>query len=455
MVAILIIAMVVTVVGLALASYSLSQYVLTNRNTYAANALMTAEAGIEQSIHELNQNDDFEGFESQQIFYDDDNQGRGAYVTKVEETDDSNAKTITSTGYAYRATNLDDPLVARTVKVTVVGTQSDGFSVHTGPGGLILGGSANITNSDVHVNGTITMLGASQIGTESQPVEVFAANVACPPGEDPGPSYPEACENEEAIDFSDPSRIYGSVCATGQTTTGPNNNIQSGDGGEGLIPDCTAPEVEQPEYDRSTHIDSMTIEAEANDNTYTCQQGGPDRTWPNGLQLNGDVDLGGNCNIVVEGDVYITGDITMGGSARLVTADAMGDNRPVVVMDGEFDIGGSARLTTNDAGTGIHFISFKSNAPCHPDCEDITGSDLRATQELLTMNIGGSVNFPGMMFQAYWSMIRIGGSGNIGAATGQTVNLDGAGTVTFGTELSTGSRTWTISSYQQLVPEWF
>ena len=59
---------------------------------------------------------------------------------------------------------------------------------------------------------------------------------------------------------------------------------------------------------------------------------------------------------------------------------------------------------------------------------------------------------PGVIFNAYWGKVTIGGSGNIGSAIGQTVNLNGAGTVTFGTKLSSGVSTWTISSYQIKYP---
>jgi hypothetical protein len=55
-----------------------------------------------------------------------------------------------------------------------------------------------------------------------------------------------------------------------------------------------------------------------------------------------------------------------------------------------------------------------------------------------------------MIFDAYWGKISLAGSGNIGAAAGQTVDLSGAGTIIFGTELSSGSKTWDITSYQRL-----
>ena len=62
------------------------------------------------------------------------------------------------------------------------------------------------------------------------------------------------------------------------------------------------------------------------------------------------------------------------------------------------------------------------------------------------------LHVPGAIFQAYWGQVTIAGSGNIGSAVGQTVQLSGSGTVTFGTKIASGVSTWTISSYQIVYP---
>jgi hypothetical protein len=246
------------------------------------------------------------------------------------------------------------------------------------------------------------------------------------------------------------TRIYGSVCATNQTSTGPNNNIQGGNGGQGLIAACTAPDVEQPSYDRQAHLDSVSTTAAGSNNNYVCQQPPFNRSWPANLKLTGNVSLGGRCDIEIEGDVYITGNLDLGGAASVALADSAGTTSPVVMVDGTITMGGSSQLVANDQGTGIRFISYKSNASCDPGCSDITGTELKNTQNLLTVDVGGSTNLPGMVFQAYWGKVRVTGSGNMGSAVGQTVELNGSGTVTFGTGLSSGSKTWTVTSYQEV-----
>src|SRR5690606_2624973 len=125
--------------------------------------------------------------------------------------------------------------------------------------------------------------------------------------------------------------------------------------------------------------------------------------------------------------------------------DSAGTTRPQVVVDGTITVGGSAAMLTNSSGTGIDFISYSSEASCTPTCTSLSGNELKSSQDTLTVDIGGSVNLPGMTFNAYWGKARLGGSGNVGALAGQIIDMSGSGAITFGTALSSGSKTWTIS----------
>ena len=448
-VAVVIIAAVLTTIGLSLAGFTSSQFSRTARNVYIANANQLAEAGIEQSMDELNQDDTFAGYATDQVFFNNPEQGKGVFRVTITNGTDTNEKTLVSTGkiYKYNTTKL---VSSRIVKVTAVGTGSEGYSVHTGVGGLILGGSANITNSDVYVNGTLSLSGTAKIGTNAQPLKVFVANIACPPGAAPGASYPQPCGNStQPITMAYSTAIYGTVCATGQTSTGPNNNIKPGVSGEGLKLGCVAPTVATPTYDRAAHISRMTTTASSTDNNYVCKNWPFQRTWPENLRLNGNVSIASSCEVKIKGDVYITGDLNIGGAAKITVDESVGTRRPTIVVDGKITVGGSGRLIANSQGTGMYFISFKSAASCGSACTSLSGNDLKSSQVLQTIDVGGSVNLPGMIFHAYWSKVSIAGSGSIGSALGQTVDLSGAGTVTFGTTLSSGARTWTITSYQQ------
>jgi len=439
------------IIGISLAGYTMSQYTIANRKVASTNANMVAEAGVEQSMQQLNEDDDFAGYTEVQVFFNSQAQGRGTFTTTVENAADSNTKIITATGNVYKYNQSSNPISTRKVKVTVVGTTSEGYSVHSGPGGLILGGSANITNSDVFVGGTITMTGAARIGTSSQPLDVNVAHQACPTGNNPGPTYPVVCTSGQPISLQWSTYIYGNVCATNQTSYGPNpsKNILPGNGGQGLMLGCIAPPVSPPTYDRAAHIAAMTTTGAGNSNTYVCNNWPFTRTWPANLKLTGNVNVASSCDVTINGDAYITGDLTLGGAARIRISNSVGTDRPVIVVDGNITVGGSAQIIANSSGTGAHFISYRTNAACNPNCTSLSGNELKASQTLQTVNVGGAANLPGMIFQSYWGKINLAGSGNLGAAAGQTIDLSGAGTITFGTTLTSGERSWTITSYQQ------
>lgn len=471
---VLILTVALSLIGLALISAAGSQYRLVVNDVYAQNALLSAEAGVEQTVNALNEDNTFGGYPTGQQFFNDGSQGLGTFTTTiVNSSTDSHAKIITSTGYAKRFDGAHATVSKRSIKVTVVGTSAPGYSVTTGPGGLILGGSANITNSEVYVNGTISMSGTARIGSDSVPSTVHVANIACPTGATPGSTYPTLCSGTQPIKIPDWSTtaIIGTVCATGQTqskfpNTSNNNNapqIRAGSsGGSGLQAGCTAPTVGTPTYDRSAQISAVTTtstvtttdkktgQVNNTDNTYTCQSWPYDRSWPANLKLNGNVTIDGSCNVTVNGNVYITGNLTIGGASKLTVSSSAGTTRPVIIVDGTITLGGSAALLANGNGTGMEFISFKSSASCSPSCTSLSGNDLKTSQGLQTVTIGGGVNLPGMIFDAYWGKITITGSGNIGSAIGQTVDMNGAGTVVFGTSLASGAKTWTVTSYQQV-----
>lgn len=441
------------IVGIALMSGATSNYLVTRNNSYVANSLLVAEAGVEQSVQQLNSNDAFAGYSTDQVFFDNATQGRGVFTTAIENSPtDANARVITSTARVYRH-NSNSLVSTRIVKATAVGTASPGYSVAAGAGGLILGGGASITNSDIYINGTITMTGGAKIGTVSQPVNVSVAHQSCPTGATPGPTYPLVCSSGQPISLEWGTFIYGTVCATNQTSKGPSgNNIQGGSTGEGLKPGCVTPPAPMPTYDKAAHVAAVTTTGAGNSNTYVCNNWPFERTWPANLKLTGNVTIGSSCDLVITGNVYITGDLTLNGAAKIRVADSLGTTRPVIIVDGKITAGAAAQLISNSSGTGAEFISFKTNASCNPNCTSLSGNELKSSSQLETVNIGGAAKLAGMVFNAYWGKITVGGAGNVGSVAGQTIDMSGAGTITFGTTLSSGARTWTISSYQQKYP---
>ena len=69
LVSILIIASILIIVGFSIVSFTTSQYTVSNNKVFSANALMVAEAGIEQAIKETNENETFSGHPVEQQFF--------------------------------------------------------------------------------------------------------------------------------------------------------------------------------------------------------------------------------------------------------------------------------------------------------------------------------------------------------------------------------------------------
>lgn len=428
------------------------QYTLAKDSIYTANALQAAEAGVEQSVDQINQSDTFAGYPGGATLYNNTTQGYGEFVTTIANSpDDSNAKIITSTGYAYHYGQTTNPVATRKIKVTIVGTQATGFSVLTGAGGLILSGSGNIASGVVYSNGPIALSGGTFIGSQNNPLTVYSANDQCPTGAAPGPTYPMVCtDSTQPITWaSSTNKIYGTVCATGQTNSA---NIYPGNGGAGLQTGCTASVEPTPKYDRAGQIAAVTSTLPSTDtsvngcSTWTNPNGFA-RSWPGNLEITGNVDISGSCNITVNGDVYITGNLKLEGNSYLRVNST---TRPHILVDGTITVTNSAHVVP-DGTIAPDFYTFKSSAACSPACTSLSGTDLKTSQALETVSVGGSTQINGSSFYAMWSKAHVTASGGVGALFGQTILLDGSGSVTFGTQLGTGSKTWTISSYQ-IIP---
>lgn len=454
LISVIVMMLFLTSVGLSIAWLVALQYQHTKLEEQDQNTQLTAEAGIEQSVYQLNQNNTFTGFSTPQTFFNNSIQGEGTFTSTITTNSDGTSKTIISTANLYLNGN-STPYLTRSIRVIVVGTNSSGYGIETGPGGLIMSGEANFTNSSLDIGGTLTMSGSAIIGTPIEPVTVNVANDACPSGPNPGSTYPEVCSGTQPISMSGSSLIYGSVCATGQTTN-PNNAIQTGAGGQGLEIGCVAPVPSQPLYDRQTQINAVTTTASGTNTAYTCGGGTTSSNWPANLELTGDVNISGHCEITINGPVWITGNLNLGGSSTFIVSSSVGTTTPIIMVDGTTNINSSATINANASKTSVEFIDFECSLNnvitegCSSASSAVTGTDLYNSSQLNTISVTGSVNVPGVIFDAYWSEVTLSGSGNLGAAIGQTVDLSGGGTIISGTTLNSGSLTWTITSYQPI-----
>ena len=80
----LLVFMILTFVAISLADLAIAQHGRTTRNVSVSNSLLTAEAGIEQAMFEINQDSNFAGT-AETEFYNDETKGRGTYQISVTE----------------------------------------------------------------------------------------------------------------------------------------------------------------------------------------------------------------------------------------------------------------------------------------------------------------------------------------------------------------------------------
>ncbi|HSX47595.1 MAG TPA: hypothetical protein VLF63_02365, partial [Patescibacteria group bacterium] len=113
-----------TAVGLTISTLVTLQYQHTKKEAYTQNAGLIAEAGIEQSVYQLNVDNSFTGYASAQTFFNNTTQGKGVYTTSITNNADGNSKTIISIGNLYQTSTSSTPYSTRKIKVTVVGTSS-------------------------------------------------------------------------------------------------------------------------------------------------------------------------------------------------------------------------------------------------------------------------------------------------------------------------------------------
>ncbi len=436
--------MVLIMVILTITAISLSTFAINHLNSVKTDflgnsALLVAEAGAEQSLYQLNLNNSFTGYPTEQQFFSNTTQGRGTYQTQVIAGNIGNEKFIISTGRVYRRSSDSTPIETRKVKLTVVGTTANTYGVQTGPGGLLMSSSATIANGAVFVDGTLTMINSSRIGSVNSPVNVDAAFESCPPGG--GASFPKVCSAGQPITLGNTSHIYGAVRATNQTNGANMSNT-------GLVPNSIVAPVGLPSYDRQAQVNAVTTTLTGS--SASC--GNKDtRTWQANTKITGNVTISQNCVVTILGNIWITGNFSLSNSSRLKVADSI-TSLPTIMVDGSAGatLSQSSAILANNSSLGAQIITFYSKASCSPDCATVTGSDLFNSRNVVTLSIGNSGLAAGSFFYARWSEIDVSQSGSIGGVLGQTVNLNNTGNISFGSNLSSGQSIWSIKNYQQV-----
>lgn len=415
------------------ASLATTNYNLAIRESYKVNAQLTADAGLDAGINELNLDQDWLG-SGGEITVLNTPKLRTTYETTVIDGATDDEKVLSVVARAYAPSTATSHAIERRYELDLkkVTSGTSFTSVVSGVGGLVMQNNSKVTGGDVVINGTINMQNNSQIGTQSNSVNVRVAHQSCPLT--PDNTYPQLCGpgNGEPIFMQNESIIYADVRANNQTT---GTNMSN----PGLIlnetvPGGSGPAVEpipMPTYDRASHPVATT--RNATDAGISCPSNNGSITWPADVKIIGDVDMQNNCEITITGNVWITGKLNTGNSGKLIVADTLGTTRPVIMVDGQngFKIDNNGQIVPNSSGTGVEIWTFWSGSSCSPDCTDVTGVDLANSQNQVTIDLDNNAQAPSTVLVAQWSRVKIQNNGAIGAIAGQSIELDNGAVINF------------------------
>ncbi len=436
--------LVIPFLMLIIASYlnfSSSSYRVAKGDQLHTMAQMAADAGADYAVEQVNQDTSWASTGGQITLHND-----GMIKTTFQATvsdDSTSAKTITVTGRAFWPGGATLPSSTVKINVGLQAVSSGDFSVASGEGGLIMINSSKITGGAVLVNGTVSLANTAQIGLSTSPVDVQVADAVCPVPVDA--TYPRICTaadgQPQPISIGNTAKIYGSVRANNQTN-----------GANMLTPGLTSSSGVStralPTYDRAAQkaaVSTTITGASASCNTNTT------RTWTANTKITGDVSISNKCKVTVQGNVWITGNFSMGNTAQLIVPGSAGTTKPIIMIDGSSGaiFNQSAALTPNASGTGFEIITFYSTAACSPDCSSISGTDLNNSRGIKTISLLQSSTAQGTIFYAYWTLVDIGNSGQLGALIGQTIKLENTGTITFTTSAGVGTTSWVVHGYRR------
>lgn len=407
------------------ASLSLSTYNLASRERFKVNAQLAADAGLDIGITEMNIDPDWVG-SGGEITLLDTPKLRTTYETTLIEGATESQRILAVVARAYSPSSATSPKITRQYELDLqaVTSGNDVASVVSGVGGLVLNGNAKITGGDVVVNGAVTMANQSQIGTQTNPVNVRVAHYVCP--SPPDATYPQLCASGQPMSLNVNSRIYGEVHANNQTDG-------SGMENPGLIVGQPVSPITLPQYDRPGHpVDGA--DRFPNEAGIRCPNNGT-VTWPANVKIIGDVTLGNNCTVTLMGNAWVTGSFDTGNNGTVVISDVNGTNRPVMMVDGQagFTLDNNGEIIPNSSGTGLEIRTFwsHSSSGCSPDCTSLSGAPLAASQNVVTINLDNNGTAANSVFIAEWSRARVANNGALGAIAGQSIELGNNAVINF------------------------
>lgn len=415
LIACLVIVLVFSAIGLAIAQTIGAQYVSYHKRLFVENALSAADAGLSATIAQLNKDAAFGGFAGEQELYSTADRGKATYTTSVS-TDSGQNKIIIATGKTYRSQS--DTTASNTKQVRAVALlkrEKISNSVIFGSGGIYMGQNSRINKGNVYIRGQILgMESGTAIGTVSLPVTMNIANVGCGTT-GPSSNWPQPCgaASPPIKMVGAGGTIYGTVCATDQVSTAgivPTT---------GLTPNCKSDISSAPTFNKKGFVESingsggLVVDA----TTQSCGSGG-NFTIAANTKFVGTLNLSSfwaACNITIEGNIYITGALNLGSNVTLRVSENLGTVRPMIVTNTGVQVSAAtAKALPNSFGTPMFLIAFGSTSAACSNSETVpsdtqqtclTNDQARLSANPIPFSVSGgsgTIDMTGMVLYGYY-----------------------------------------------------
>lgn len=439
---VLILALIVTLalmtIGFSLAQVAATKYASTKKRIYDDTAIYAAEAGISETISQLNDNPNFAGFSTAKTVDSNGTDSRTTFITTVTNGPNSISRYIESTGSVYAPASATTALNTKKVRVLVnKNTSLANYSMFAGPGGVSLGASSNLQAPLTYSRGPISLAANSTYGNSSSTHN--AVDTSCT--QSGTNMYPSLCPSSQPFTIDSTAvGVVGNACAHKQS---PSVKIPN------LITGCSPMLAEIQPVNRTSYASGTTASG------FSCYSGS--RVINANTVYNNLANIGGSCNLTINGNVYVNGNISINGSsAKLIVAESAGDEPPVIMATGYIRLSGMT-VQPNSSGTSLRIISVRSNntncSSTNPACVALPANgDRQASQILEGITCDDDCQATGAQLMAYFARVTMSGNTLAGSIAGQSISIP-SGTATLSGTTQTNrdvlNTKWAVVDYQR------
>jgi hypothetical protein len=298
----------------AMLSLMSGNYFFASQNLKTNQALTLAEAGIDQTIKQINANPNYMGTSAPVSL------NTGQFEVTVVTTADPNRREVTATGYVPSKIN---PIAQKTVRVIISVTPNEEsvafhYAIQSGSLGIIVGGNSEIkgnlfSNANIEVNSASAKVegDAFAVGTVTQ---------------------------------QKPGQITGQIQEHVQSQPLPVVNI-----------DFWKNEAKKG----GTHQGDLT---------------NPGSVSLGPLEITGRFQISQDCTINITGPIWVHGDINLSGKGTFSVDSKFGANGTIIISDGHINISGQYNFVRTPQGGYLLFLSTSPDVPAISYSGTATGS---------------------------------------------------------------------------------